>query len=160
MFPIVLLRILRMIYYGLLSSALLRFVIPWRSGASSTLIRHKCASFSRKETIDYCLLNCVRVKPVWSHFSSALSLLLGVFFIFFNGFGLIRRMLVLHVFWLRQFFLEFGNFETRLHSLIEPRILVRSCAIYPDWYPQTNFCWSLSSPTLGFCDCLGIPHPV
>ena len=37
----------------------------------------KCASCSRKETIDHCFLNCVRVKRVWSFFSPVLSSLLG-----------------------------------------------------------------------------------
>ena len=37
----------------------------------------KCASCSRKETIDHCFLNCVRVKSVWSFFSPVLSSLLG-----------------------------------------------------------------------------------
>ena len=41
----------------------------------------RCASCSRKETIDHCFLNCARVKPVWSHFSPVLSLLLGVPFV-------------------------------------------------------------------------------
>ena len=38
---------------------------------------HKCASCSRKEAIDHCFLNCVRVKSVWSFFSPVLSSLLG-----------------------------------------------------------------------------------
>ena len=39
----------------------------------------KCASCSRKETIDHCFLNCVRVKRVWSFFSPVLnSLAVGV----------------------------------------------------------------------------------
>lgn len=41
----------------------------------------KCSSCPRKERIDHCFLNCVCVKPVWSYFSSAFSLLLGVSFI-------------------------------------------------------------------------------
>lgn len=40
----------------------------------------RCASCPRKESIDHCFLNCVRVKAVWSHFSSVLSSLLGVTF--------------------------------------------------------------------------------
>ena len=42
---------------------------------------NKCASFSRKETIDHCFLNCVRVKRVWSFFSPVLSSLLGNVFL-------------------------------------------------------------------------------
>ena len=39
----------------------------------------KCASCSRKETIDHCFLNCVRLKRVWSFFSPVLnSLAVGV----------------------------------------------------------------------------------
>ena len=41
----------------------------------------RCASCSRKETIDHCFLNCPRVKDVWSHFSPILSTLLGVTFL-------------------------------------------------------------------------------
>ena len=52
---------------------------------------NKCASCSRKETIDHCFLNCVRVKRVWSFFSPVLSSLLGNVFlpsctrVFFEG---------------------------------------------------------------------------
>ena len=42
---------------------------------------NKCASYSRKETIDHCFLNCVRVKRVWSFFSPVLSSLLGNVFL-------------------------------------------------------------------------------
>ena len=42
---------------------------------------NKCASCSRKETIDHCFLNCVRVKRVWSFFSPVLSSLLGNVFL-------------------------------------------------------------------------------
>ena len=41
----------------------------------------RCASCSRKETIDHCFLNCSRVKAVWSHFSPILSCLLGATFL-------------------------------------------------------------------------------
>jgi hypothetical protein len=41
----------------------------------------RCASCSRKETIDHCFLNCARVKVVWSHFLPILSSLLGVTFL-------------------------------------------------------------------------------
>ena len=37
----------------------------------------RCASCPRRETIDHCFLNCLRVKRVWLHFVPALSLLLG-----------------------------------------------------------------------------------
>ena len=37
----------------------------------------QCAFCGRCETIDHCFLYCVRVKCVWSHFSSLLSLILG-----------------------------------------------------------------------------------
>ena len=36
-----------------------------------------CASCSRRETIDHCFLNCLRVKRVWARFAPTLSLLLG-----------------------------------------------------------------------------------
>ena len=42
---------------------------------------NKCASCSRKETIDHCFLNCVRVKRVWSFFSPFLSSLIGNVFL-------------------------------------------------------------------------------
>ena len=63
----------------------------------------KCASCPRKETIDHCFLNSVCVKPVWSHFSSALSLLLGVVLylivlFFFQWPRFDSKMLVLRVF--------------------------------------------------------------
>ena len=41
----------------------------------------RCASCSRKETIDHCFLICARVKAGWSHFSPVLSSLLGVTFL-------------------------------------------------------------------------------
>ena len=37
----------------------------------------RCAFCNRKETIDHCFLNCVRVKRVWSHFVPCLSSLIG-----------------------------------------------------------------------------------
>ena len=37
----------------------------------------RCASCPRRETIDHCFLNCLRVKRVWLHFVPVLSLLLG-----------------------------------------------------------------------------------
>lgn len=37
-----------------------------------------CAYCNRKETIDHCFLNCLRVKRVWSHFVPSLSLLLEI----------------------------------------------------------------------------------
>ena len=36
-----------------------------------------CASCSRRETIDHCFLNCLRVKRVWARFAPILSVLLG-----------------------------------------------------------------------------------
>ena len=36
----------------------------------------RCAFCNRKETIDHCFLNCVRVKRVWSHFVPCLSFLI------------------------------------------------------------------------------------
>ena len=37
----------------------------------------RSASCPRRETIDHCFLNCLRVKRVWLHFVPVLSLLLG-----------------------------------------------------------------------------------
>lgn len=39
-----------------------------------------CASCRRKETIDHCFLNCLRVKQVWDHFAPSLAHFLGVTF--------------------------------------------------------------------------------
>ena len=36
-----------------------------------------CAFCGRRETIDHCFLNCVRVKCVWRHFSPLISRVLG-----------------------------------------------------------------------------------
>ena len=41
----------------------------------------QCAFCGRHKTTDHCFLHCVRVKCVWSHFSSLLSLILGKQFI-------------------------------------------------------------------------------
>ena len=54
----------------------------WRPAAWPQMgYDNKCASYSRKETIDHCFLNCVRVKRVWSFFSPVLSSLLGNVFL-------------------------------------------------------------------------------
>ena len=61
------------------------------------LISTSSGIMSRKETIDHCFLNCVRVKRVWSFFSPVLSSLLGNVFlpsctrVFFEG--MIRHIL-------------------------------------------------------------------
>ena len=41
----------------------------------------RCASCSRIETIDHCLLNCRRAKSVWLHFTPLLSALLSAPFV-------------------------------------------------------------------------------
>ena len=41
----------------------------------------RCASCPRRETIDHCFLNCLRVKRVWLHFVPVLSLLVGKQFV-------------------------------------------------------------------------------
>lgn len=54
----------------------------------------RCASCPRKETIDHCFLNCVRVKHVWAHFAPLLtklvcpsaSFLTNCLFVFFFRF--------------------------------------------------------------------------
>ncbi len=40
----------------------------------------RCASCTRRETIDHCFINCKRVKRVWKHFASSLTRVLGVTF--------------------------------------------------------------------------------
>ena len=40
-----------------------------------------CASCPRRETIDHCFLNCVRVKRVWNFFSPFLTSVLGIQFV-------------------------------------------------------------------------------
>ena len=42
----------------------------------------RCAFCNRKETVDHCFLNCIRVKRVWAHFQPTISALLGYHFVF------------------------------------------------------------------------------
>ena len=73
------LKTIRTTSSGKLSFARLKCVTLWKNWGY--IDSNKCESCSRKETIDHCFLNCVRVKRVWSFFSPVLSSLLGKVFL-------------------------------------------------------------------------------